>query len=201
MVFVLPPSIKIAPVIRDLNPPRPGIRMKTVTGTRAAEMPAICTADELHFVHVPSSNWRLALWRYTPSTQGTRRIHPLLLLSGLGTNAIGYDLAPDSSFARYMCNQGFDTWILELRGAGLSAEYNLREANQPLITASDPRDSTTDHETNDAAFIVSHFVGLQERFSTSIEDFQKLIDLVLKCSWDFDHYLEEDVPAAVRWNT
>lgn len=97
-----------------------------------------------------------------------------------------------------MCNQGFDTWILELRGAGLSAEYNLREANQPLITASDPRDSTTNHETNDGGIIASHFVGLQERFSTSIVDFQKQVDLVLKYRWDFDHYLEEDVPAAVR---
>ncbi|XP_022886343.1 uncharacterized protein LOC111402347 [Olea europaea var. sylvestris] len=206
MVFVLPLSdfqtrvaIQIASVVRDLNPTRPGIRMKAVIGTRAAEKPAICTADELHFVHVPSSNWRLALWRYKPSTQGTRRNHPLLLLSGLGTNAIGYDLAPDSSFARYMCNQGFDTWILELRGAGLSAEYNLREANQPLITASDPRDSTTNHETNDGGIIASHFVGLQERFSTSIVDFQKQVDLVLKYRWDFDHYLEEDVPAAMEY--
>lgn len=76
MVFVLPLSdfqtrvaIQIASVVRDLNPTRPGIRMKAVIGTRAAEKPAICTADELHFVHVPSSNWRLALWRYKPSTQ------------------------------------------------------------------------------------------------------------------------------------
>ncbi|KAL2482369.1 hypothetical protein Fot_43813 [Forsythia ovata] len=206
MVFVLPQSdfqtrvaIQIASVVRDLKPIRTRVRMKAVTGRRAAEKPSICTADELHFVHVPNSNWRLALWRYTPSPQATRRIHPLLLLSGLGTNAIGYDLAPDSSFARYMCNQGFDTWILEVRGVGLSAEHNLREAKQPLITASDPLDSTTNHETNDAGFIVSHFVGLQERFSTSIEDFQKQIDLVLKYSWDFDHYLEEDVPAAMEY--
>lgn len=35
--------------------------------------------------------------------QGTRRNHPLLLLSGLGTNAIGYDLAPDVSFYGYFC--------------------------------------------------------------------------------------------------
>ncbi|CAA3031039.1 uncharacterized protein LOC111402347 [Olea europaea subsp. europaea] len=98
-----------------------------------------------------------------------------------------------------MCNQGFDTWILELRGAGLSAEYNLREANQPHITASDPRDSNTNHETNDEGIIASHFVGLQERFSTSIVDFQKQVDLVLKYRWDFDHYLEEDVPAAMEY--
>ena len=39
---------------------------------------------------------------------------------------------------------------------------------------------------------------LQERFSSTIEDFQKQLDLIVKYDWDFDHYLEEDVPAAVR---
>jgi len=29
--------------------------------------PEICTADELHYVAVPKSDWRLALWRYPPS--------------------------------------------------------------------------------------------------------------------------------------
>lgn len=28
--------------------------------------PEICTADELHYVAVPKSEWRLALWRYLP---------------------------------------------------------------------------------------------------------------------------------------
>lgn len=41
---------------------------------------------------------------------------------------------------------------------------------------------------------------LQERFASTIEDFQKQLDLIVKYDWDFDNYLEEDVPAAVRWN-
>lgn len=28
--------------------------------------PTICTADELHYAPVPGTDWRLALWRYTP---------------------------------------------------------------------------------------------------------------------------------------
>lgn len=31
--------------------------------------PPICTADELHYVTVNNSDWRLALWRYNPSPQ------------------------------------------------------------------------------------------------------------------------------------
>lgn len=39
---------------------------------------------------------------------------------------------------------------------------------------------------------------LQERLSATIEDFQKQLDLIITYDWDFDNYLEEDVPAAVR---
>lgn len=39
---------------------------------------------------------------------------------------------------------------------------------------------------------------LQERFSSTLEDFQKQLDLIVKYDWDFDNYLEEDVPAVVR---
>ncbi|KAA3463709.1 AUX/IAA protein [Gossypium australe] len=59
------------------------------------DKPSICTADELHYVSLPNSHWRLALWRYHPPPQATPRNHPLLLLSGVGTNAIGYDLSPE----------------------------------------------------------------------------------------------------------
>ncbi|CAL0320786.1 unnamed protein product [Lupinus luteus] len=100
-------------------PPRSHLRLRAFS-TGAADKPSVCTADELHYVSVNNSDWRVALWRYHPCPQAPPRNHPLLLLSGMGTNAIGYDLSPGSSFARYMSGQGFETWILEVRGAGLS---------------------------------------------------------------------------------
>lgn len=39
---------------------------------------------------------------------------------------------------------------------------------------------------------------MQERLFSTIDDFQKQLDLIVQYNWDFDHYLEEDVPAAVR---
>ena len=38
---------------------------------------------------------------------------------------------------------------------------------------------------------------LQERLSTTVGSVQEVIELVSKYNWDFDNYLEEDVPAAV----
>ncbi|MFS7907156.1 hypothetical protein Hanom_Chr01g00067951 [Helianthus anomalus] len=38
---------------------------------------------------------------------------------------------------------------------------------------------------------------LQERLTIIMEGLQKQVDLIGKFDWDFDHHLEEDVPAAV----
>ncbi|XP_025888624.1 uncharacterized protein [Solanum lycopersicum] len=284
--------------------------------------PSICTADELHYVSLNTCDWRLALWRYLPPPQqAPRRNHPLLLLSGIGTNAIAYDLSPQSSFARYMCNQGFDTWILEVRGTGLSVrESDPKNIEKSAHTASNEMEiandrglsaaqqstkvqgaSEKDHATlvheeptvvstiwNESrpvtklteTFIhlserVSGFVSgrwskiifpklfrriskllegsfphkrvngikkkllslleikensavvdsqvealskklvnifeeghraassplfdLQQQLTTAVVDFQEQLDLILKYDWDFDTYLEEDVPAAMEY--
>ncbi|KAK4741529.1 hypothetical protein SAY87_025117 [Trapa incisa] len=290
------------------------------------EKPAVCTADELHYVSVANSDWRLALWRYLPSPQAPKRYHPLLLLSGVGTNAIGYDLSPGSSFARYMSGQGFDTWVLEVRGAGLSAYGSTSQELQKSAHAiSNEMEAAVEHATNgalpaqqestdnssavvnpvaantevdseslmlatawDESKLVSKLTdtflllserlsgflsegqsrimsaklfdkiskllvdtqvleryneiraklssllesrqnsgianqirelserlvniidesqlsvspslfNLQERFSSTVEDFQKQLDLIVKYDWDFDHYLDEDVPAAMEY--
>ncbi|KAJ9187258.1 hypothetical protein P3X46_002736 [Hevea brasiliensis] len=213
---------------------------------RAVKMkPETCTADELHYVPVSSSDWKLALWRYLPSPRAQRRNHPLLLLSGVGTNAIGYDLSPESSFARFMSGQGFDTWILEVRGAGLSAldvddydddsEISLLEGertdtdyrsnkstsklSEKFIHLFERLSGVLDDGKNSAIAIQikdftrkivgfiedghqsakAQFYDFQERISTSLEDFLKQLHLIVKYDWDFDHYLEEDLPAAMEY--
>ncbi|XP_019429343.1 PREDICTED: uncharacterized protein LOC109336952 isoform X2 [Lupinus angustifolius] len=238
----------------------------------------ICTADELHRVSVSNSDWKLALWRYLPSPKAPLRNHPLLLLSGVATNAIGYDLSPESSFARYMAAQGFDTWILELRGAGLSTHGdNLKEDEECLKNLSRIDSAVNDGQSSASSGRVwelknfgdsfeseiprmkmigsevyeelhirtrltdicarmsdrvasilggqnsaigsqikdfnhrlqtifegqqlfpAQILGMQERFTATLEGFQKQIEMIVKYDWDFDHYLEEDVPAAVDY--
>ncbi|CAN4086631.1 unnamed protein product [Withania somnifera] len=172
--------------------------------------PSVCTADELHYVPLPNNEWKLALWRYLPSPQ-RRRNHPLFLLSGVGTNAIGYDLAPGSSFARYMSGQGFDTWIVEVRGAGLSAKNSLEELKEPfkgLKDAAQVSAITSQLEEfgrrlsniiDESQQPIIQFTGLQNRFSITLEDFWRQLHLIGKYNWDFDHYLEEDVPTAMDY--
>jgi pimeloyl-ACP methyl ester carboxylesterase len=68
--------------------------------------------------------WRIAVWRY----KGEGRKTPVLLVHGLGSNRHDLD-APDDrySLARYLNRDGFDAWIVELRGAGAS-NHRLRKA-------------------------------------------------------------------------
>ncbi|KAL7001097.1 hypothetical protein U1Q18_002250 [Sarracenia purpurea var. burkii] len=316
-----PPRLVAAAKVRAFSTNEIGI--EGCATEKVSNKPSVCTADELHYVSVPKSDWRLALWRYTPPPQAPPRNHPLLLLSGVATNAIGYDLSPGSSFARYMCGQGFDTWILEVRGAGLSMQgSDLKDIGQTAQEISNQMEATAETATDgvlyagqqsinisgsmgdsdssvskgdltrlavvwdesrlvtkltetfmrlserlsgflsegqskivsakffdqisrllEDSFLSERFddirgklssllearqnstvasqirdlsqklvniieenqrsvspqlYNLQDRVFTTIEDFQKQLDLIVKYDWDFDNYLEEDIPAAVR---
>ncbi|XP_023643197.1 uncharacterized protein LOC17895420 [Capsella rubella] len=180
-----------------------GSSYPTISSAARTTVNEICTADELHYVTVPNSDWRLALWRYLPSPKAPKRKHPLLLLSGIGTNAVTFDLSPECSFARFMSGSGFDTWILELRGAGLSslsADTNLGKANQQwivsnllqnLISVSERLENVLDGG--------SKIIGLQDRISKRVGDFKQRLELIPHYNWDFDNYLEEDVPSAMEY--
>jgi len=244
-----------------------------------------------------------------------------MLLSGVATNAIGFDLSPGASFARHMSMQGFDTWIVEVRGAGLSMRGselaaantksditpgpNLDESSTTKAIVAIPAENmfTSQHQISEVPVIAdknmvgtsiseepqlvtklanalaqlgeifSGYVkdsqlkniadsffdrvselapdaslasleevserilgllelpqtsvisdqisnlsqrlvkilgegqqnvspklfGWQERLSATIEDLQKQLELIISYDWDFDHYLEEDVPAAMDY--
>ncbi|KAB8083042.1 hypothetical protein EE612_005115 [Oryza sativa] len=336
-----PPRVRAFASYRASPPPPPPPQPSSPSPSRAlasaaaaceqGAKPAICTADELHYVPVPGTEWRLALWRYRPPPEAPKRNHPLMLLSGVATNAIGFDLSPGASFARHMSMQGFDTWIVEVRGAGLSMrgselavadttsdmsrssaldEITTQKLNGagpakddstclaqnfevpvvedkfevPVVEDKDVIESNASEEPQlvtklsntlarlgdtfsgyvkdsrlrsiadgffnqvselvpDASLTssleevsekilgllelpqtsaisdqISHLsqrlvnilgegqqnisprlFGWQERLSATIEDLQKQLELIISYDWDFDHYLEEDVPAAMNY--
>jgi pimeloyl-ACP methyl ester carboxylesterase len=73
-----------------------------------------------------NDGWRIALWNYP----GSGRKTPVLLVHGLGSNR--HDLDSDDerySLARYLHQDGYDVWVVELRGAGAS-NHKLKKALQ-----------------------------------------------------------------------
>lgn len=63
--------------------------------------------------------WRLAIHHW-PRRAEPRRRHPILMVHGLGANRLNMDLDEQYSVARAAARRGFDAFVLELRGAGLS---------------------------------------------------------------------------------
>jgi pimeloyl-ACP methyl ester carboxylesterase len=74
--------------------------------------------DEIHFAET-GDGWRIAVHRYRPS-EIRSGLCPVLLCHGIGANALNLDFDDRLSLARYLRRQGFDAWVLELRGRGMS---------------------------------------------------------------------------------
>ena len=74
-------------------------------------------ADERHVART-DDGWNLALYRYRP--HGTSRGAPVVCSHGMAGSHLIYDLGPDVSLARTLARNGFDTWLVDLRGRGES---------------------------------------------------------------------------------
>jgi predicted alpha/beta hydrolase len=79
--------------------------------------PGPTSADEIHFTGT-SDGWRLALHRHRARVPGTGA--PVILCGGYGCNRHFLDYDETYSLARHLARQGFDAWVVELRGRGLS---------------------------------------------------------------------------------
>lgn len=85
--------------------------------------------DEIHFA-TTSDGWRISLTRYravaTDGKVGAAKASlPVVLVHGLAANRRNFDLTEDRSLARWLAGKGHDTWIVELRGRGLSTRPRL----------------------------------------------------------------------------
>lgn len=73
--------------------------------------------EAIHLVRT-RDNWRIALYHYPASSH--RYKTPILLCHGLGANRFNFDLGPEVSLARYLQQEGFEVWSIDLRGRGNS---------------------------------------------------------------------------------
>lgn len=76
--------------------------------------------------YIPTDDgWTLALHHY-PALAASRH-YPVLLVHGLGANRLNFDLDERYSFARAARARGFEVYILEMRGAGMSCAPGGRD--------------------------------------------------------------------------
>lgn len=75
--------------------------------------------DERHFVKT-DDGWTLALSRLRANPEGPGGGRALICCHGLACNHRFFDLDDEHSLGRHLAAQGFDVWLLDLRGAGAS---------------------------------------------------------------------------------
>lgn len=83
----------------------------------AVERVGVTATPSVEFV-ATDDGWQLALHCF-PAASRTRR-HPVLMVHGLAANRFNLDLDEQYSIPRAARARGFDVFLLELRGAGLS---------------------------------------------------------------------------------
>lgn len=74
--------------------------------------------DELHWA-TTADGWELPLGRYLPRGERVSR-EPVILCHGMGANRFNLDLNERYSLARFLAQRGFETWVVELRGCGMT---------------------------------------------------------------------------------
>lgn len=74
------------------------------------------TLREEERILTTADGWDLAIHRVAPGT--VLYSEPILMIHGLCSNYATWDLNNTQSIQRYLANLGFDTWALDLRGAG-----------------------------------------------------------------------------------
>ncbi len=86
---------------------------------------------EEHFA-ITDDGWKIHLHRYPPQTRGPGQ--PVLFVHGMGANRYNFDLNEKLSLALAVSAAGYDAWVVELRGRGLSpvpagkkAEWNFED--------------------------------------------------------------------------
>lgn len=76
-------------------------------------------ADEIHRVRT-ADGVRVAVKRFHPAPGAPSRAHPILCIPGLGADSHNFDAPAPSGLAGWLAEKGFDVWVIDLRGTGMS---------------------------------------------------------------------------------
>lgn len=88
----------------------------------AIQAPLFPRGKEIRTVFAKTEDgWEIALRRFKPESLDRDRV-PVILCHGLGYNGRFWDLDAEHDFPSYLRDAGYDTWVVDLRGAGESAK-------------------------------------------------------------------------------
>jgi len=95
----------------------------------AASYRAPVTADEVHMVITPDL-WHIRLCRHT-AKKGPG--DPVFMCHGFMSNQWNFAVPPDESMADLLAEEGYDCWLIDLRGTRSSIPAFGRNVNEPTV--------------------------------------------------------------------
>lgn len=129
------------------------------------------------YVVQTADGWKLVLRRYRVAGQLDPAKFPVILCHGFGYNGNFFDLSADVTLARYLANQGFDVWVVDLRGSGQSHKWALTVPNPSEAMLGRLADQLEAREIPRQGF-----VSLDPKYA----------------DWNLDDHVERDVPAILN---
>ncbi len=90
---------------------------------------ASTTQQDVTYFTTTQDGWKLAVHRYRPKRSNGSV--PVILCHGLSANRFIFDMEQAPSLACYLREQGYDVWLPELRGSGMSDSPGLFSSRSP----------------------------------------------------------------------
>uniref|UniRef100_A0A0D9X751 AB hydrolase-1 domain-containing protein n=1 Tax=Leersia perrieri TaxID=77586 RepID=A0A0D9X751_9ORYZ len=194
---------------RVLNPIRadaPPIHPSAASPSRPAK-PPVCTADELHHAPVSAAGWRLALWRLRDCDGSTTS-----LSGAFDGKSSTLEVASAQSSGRSAIDYE-DLGIVALGDPPLLTELaSFFDRISKLLEEASLNKNLTDKISVLSEMVESSAIigPMREESQRLLKNFQEQVDswerfvatqmnLNYEYNWDFDHYLEEDLPTAVEY--
>jgi len=141
---------------------------------------------------VTPDGWKIALEHVPPAGGQSGRI-PVILCHGLGYNGDFWMLSNEVNLPRHLSLEGYDVWILSLRGAGKSTKwvYKLAEMGleAPGIISS----------VNNEDYVGMGIKGLGMLMKLGQAKMENASANPKYINWTFDDYVKYDVPTAIDY--
>ncbi len=124
-----------------------------------------------------ADGWTLVARRFPPAGQPRPGALPVILCHGLTYNSSFWDLDPSCSLPRFLSQAGYDVWVVDLRGSGLSQKWVFKLDSAPdALLGGAVRKLTRDK------FAPTGYTSIDPKYA----------------NYTMDDHIAHDVPALVR---
>ncbi len=145
--------------------------------------------SEVQYATTPDG-WKLAI-EHVSSPYGAQPKPPVILCHGLGYNGDFWMLSRQVNLPAYLAENGYDVWVLSLRGSGKSSKWMYKLAEVGL-EAPGVIDGINDKDYASAAIKgIGMLFKLSQAKMTNASANPKFMN------WTFDDYVNLDVPTAI----